>query len=361
MVAKRPSPCCDERRGRRPSSPQRPIQRSQRADGSSLLPRRRRWGAIVAGLAVAWGCTGPSPGDRSITGRGWDTVWATSRRLTDTLIPSPNLMTYSSGRLFVYDNSLSRVVALDAATGRPLWAVGRMGNGPNELAGIAAILPDREGGVALVDIRNRRITRIDPLGQFSAPVPVTTIGQQPNQVCYMKNGTFVVADVFQPNLLAMTSTGELIERLGPIWLDVVSLAMESRHVLLRNDPLGERCLVALLTGRGFAIVTPDLSTRTARYVEPFDVHGLGERRSEGDVKFSAIVDAEFSGDTLLVLFSGRTKEKYRLIDRFVGVEGRYLDTFLLPFGTDEMAAGDGQVFVLDPEQTGVVALRPRLR
>jgi hypothetical protein len=189
-------------------------------------------------------------------------------------------------------------------------------------------------------------------------VPTGRLGYQPSQVCVFGENRFLVADVFQPFLLTMDSTGALVERLEPIWRDLVQAGVETNQKMLWNDGTGSRCLVALFSGRGFALLSPGQEPVVAPYVEKFDVFGIGPRKKEGKMEFWAAVDAEFVADTLMVLFSGKTKDKGRLIDRYNGTSGKYIDTYRLPFRTGDIAAGGGIVFALDSSGTAIVALRP---
>ena len=314
---------------------------------------------LAIGLGLGSGCTADAGPGRKIANVQWDTVWQTSRTFMDSVLPAPGLMTFNRGRLFVFDGTMAHLVAIDAESGAPLWTVGRLGKGPEEFAGVAALFRDRASGVGVVDIQNRRITRVTALGQVSGRVPLTS-GQQPNQVCAFGDNRFVAADVFQLSLLVVDSTGALIKRLSPLWPDLAgTTSNDSRQVGLWNDEAGSRCLVTLFSGRGFALLSPGQEPVVGRYVETFDAFGMGERKDEREIQFWATGDAEFVADTALILFAGRTIDRGRLIDRFNGASGRYLDSYRLPFKTTEFAAGNGLMFVLDSSETQILALRAR--
>ena len=186
------------------------------------------------------------------------------------------------------------------------------------------------------------------------------MGQQPNQVCHLEGGRYLVADVFQSGLLEFDSAGTPIRKLAPIWSDLQSAGWEANQVTLHNDPSGSTCLVALSTGRGFALLGLREDPVRVPYVEAFDAYGVGERKDEGEMAFWATYDAEFAGDTVVILFSGRTADRYRLLDRYNGRTGAYLNTWRLPFKTGEFAAGGGMLFVIDTSGTRIIALRPHL-
>lgn len=212
--------------------------------------------------------------------------------------------------------------------------------------------------MGIVDLANRRLTLVPPDGAVRASISLAAMGSQPHQVCASAD-RFIVADVFQPFLQVMDSTGASTERLLPIWRDLVGAGWESHGVMLRNDETASRCLVALFSGRGFAIVSPDGRRVTVPYVEAFDVFGTGTRRDEGTMAFWATVDASFDGDTVLIHFAGKTADKYRLIDRYDANSGAYLGSARLPFRSPEIASGRGLVFAVDSSGLAILALRPR--
>lgn len=315
---------------------------------------------LLLGLGLLGGCAADVRSGRTTLQVQWDTVWRSSSALMDSVLPSPTLMTYNRGTLFIFDRASASLVALDPKTGVLLWKVGRSGQGPEEFAGISAVFADRAGGVGLVDIRNRRIARVSSLGQFTGLVPIAAIGQQPNEVCALAGNRFVAADVFQSGFLVFDSTGSVIRKLDPVWPDLVEApSIDSRTVVLWNDEAGKRCLVALLSGRGFALLSPDQSPIVARYIEDFEAYGMGNRKGEGEMEYSAVNDAEFVADTVLILFSGRTPDRGRLVDRYSALSGSYISSYLLPFKTVEFAAGGGMVFGLDQSDTTIVAIRAR--
>jgi hypothetical protein len=277
----------------------------------------------------------------------------------DSTIPSPSLMAFNRGTLFVLDKAIPRIVALEAATGALQWRAGRRGAGPGELAGVSAMFPDPDGGLGVVDIRNRRITRLTPIGEFSRSMSTANLGGQPNQACPFGRDRLIVADVFEPNLLVIDSMGVPTEKRPPIWPDLVSTDWQSRQVVLRSDGTGQMCLVGLSTGRGFALISPGQPPILGRYIESFDVHGTGSRIDEGEMRFWATYEAGVVGDTVLILFSGVTPERARIVDRYSATSGEYLGSDLLPFPTSRIAAGEGLLFAVDTSRGSIVALRAR--
>lgn len=314
---------------------------------------------LVGGPLLAQGCSGTTGPVRHIVIAEWDTVWTTAPAFMDSTLPSPSLLTYNDGQVFVFDDGALHLAALDSRTGRLAWAVGRQGQGPLEFQGVAALFPRPGGGVLVLDIRNRRLLRFSSAGVFEGSTSLAGLGQQPNQICAVRGDHFLVADVLRVGLLEMDSSGQLAGERPSLWPDLGRAPGRPPQRLLRNDPSGVHCVVAILSGRGFALLSPGRSPITARYVETFEAYGLGARRDEPDMQFWALADAEFVADTLYALFVGRTADRYRLVDRYSAETGAYRDTYRLPFPTGEFAAGDGTLFVVDSSGTRIVALRPR--
>ncbi|MES2305615.1 MAG: hypothetical protein V4558_08910 [Gemmatimonadota bacterium] len=271
---------------------------------------------------------------------------------------APSLLTYNRGTLYVFDNAEARIVALDATTGASRWKVGRAGAGPLEFGGVAAIAPDRDGGVAVVDIRDRRVTRWSGNGELVGTISLGAMGGQPNQLCALSNDRLLLADVFAASLNEMDSTGKPVAKRAPIWPDLVGAKWESHQVVLRNSPDLALCIAALTSGRGFAILTERRPPRVVRYVESFDAYAVGPRKDEKEMSYWATFDAAITADTVMVLFAGRTADLNRLIDRYSATSGGYLDSYRLPFATKRFAAGGGLIFVADSTGTSVLGLRP---
>lgn len=315
---------------------------------------------LALGLLSGIGCGAPRT-LRQYADVTWDTVWSTGGALPDSTLPSPSLLTFGRGEVFAFDDAARRLVALDSRNGAVLWQTGRQGQGPSEFLGVAALLPDPAGGVAVLDIQNRRLVRVGADGAVAGSISLAAIGQQPNQICAHRGNRYLVADVVRPALREMDAAGELIRERTPLWPEFAGAAGGPPQLLLRNDPAGDRCAVAVLTGRGFALSSPGRKDIVRPYIEDFEAFGLGPRRTEPEPSFLAVSDAEIIADTLMVLFVGRTADRYRVVDRYLATTGAYLDSYRLPFPTAEFAAGDGDLFVVDSSATKIIALRPRRR
>ena len=312
--------------------------------------------AVSVTAAAIVGCARPSRDARRIAQTRWDTVWRASSGIVDSLIPSPGPLAFSNGLLLVVDQATPRVVALDPATGALKWGLGRAGSGPTEFRAISSMFRNRDGGVGVIDPRARRATLIAAPGTTTA-LSTAKLGGQADQMCPFGPSRYLAADVLRGMVVVADSSGNVTDTLPFPWPDLGKARWEARQVTLGDDGAGRRCLVALSTGRGFAVVSPHQRAVLGRYIEPFEVYGAGERREEDPIGYWATYDAKIVSDTIWVLFAGRSKRRYRILDRYDALTGAYLDTYELPFPTRHFAIGGGTIFVIDSSRTGILALR----
>lgn len=318
--------------------------------------------AILALLLVLLGgCAEPPVGTRRIVTTAWDTLWQTTAAFGDSVIPSPDLLAYNAGQLYVYDVTAHRVTALEAGTGAVVWQVGRRGQGPGEYEAVASILPGPGGGLGIVGSLGGWLSWLSTDGTAAGRLPTTRAGAQANQACRIEDERLLFADAFSPWLRITGADGTRQDSVPPLWPDLAALGLEAHNVMLRSDSAGARCMIGLFSGRGFGLRTPAHGLNVAAYIEPLEAFRTGTRRDEPELEYWGPVDADFSGDTLWILFAGRTGDRYRLLDRYAAPDGRYLDSYLLPFPSIEFAVGAGLVFAVDSSMTSILALRPRRR
>jgi hypothetical protein len=269
-------------------------------------------------------------------------------------------MVYSRERLIVFDDVYRRLVALDAQTGAPQWIAGRQGEGPEEFAAGSAMVPAAEGGVLLFDPRLFRMSHVGADGRFRTVVPLASLGSQPNQGCAYGPGRFLVADVVRTDLMIVDSLGSVVEEIPLPWPDVAALPWALRQLMLRGAGESGRCLVALLTGRGFALLSPATGTVTAEYIERLELHGVGSRSEDKDLEYWAFIDGAFLSDTVVILPHGPDRSvRFGVLDYYSAATGAYLMSLRLPFRTNAIAFGEGLLFVFSTDGTRIIALRAR--
>lgn len=274
----------------------------------------------------------------------WDTAWITPRSVMDSLLPAATALAWTGGYLAVADASRPGVAALNPTDGSIRWARGRRGTGPGDFAEPIELL-SLGGRVGVLDYLNRRIQRFDSSGELLGGTTLAAAGSQPNQACGL-GAHVLVADVKRSRMLVLDSAGVAVDSVALPWVDLRARSEWSRQVMLRSDRMGLRCVIGLMSGRGFATVAFGRAPRAVSYVEAFEVTGVGDRTDErpGEAPYGAMLDADFSGDTVFVLFAGRTPDEYRVIDLYDVKASRYLESWRLPLETSEIAVGDKHLF-----------------
>lgn len=273
---------------------------------------------------------------RTLVETSWDTVWQTTAALLDTLLPMPWSVVVSGGVVFAFDDATGTVAGFDASTGHLRFVAGRKGSGPAELALPVAGERSASDGYQVIDLGRRRLVHVDALGRASDRASLAQAGPSPGQLCDRRS-RLLVYDPLAPWLRSLDTLGVVRDSVAPPWEDFGTLPLGGRIAWLRAGAGGDRCALLLTTGRGFALL--DTAGRWTRhdYVERFEVSGAGDRASEEQVELTAAADADFSGDTLVVLFNGKTEYASRLLDRYDGRTGTYLASDVLPFQTSEFA------------------------
>lgn len=273
---------------------------------------------------------------RKLSESAWDTVWQTTAALLDSLLPTPWSVVVSGGVVFAFDDAKGTIAGFDASTGHLRFVVGRKGSGPAELALPVAGERSASGGYQVIDLGRRRLVHVDALGRANDRALLAQAGPSPGQLCDLRS-RFLVYDPLAPWLRTLDTLGVVRDSIAPPWEDFDTLPLGGRIAWLRAGAGGDRCALLLTTGRGFALLDGDGRWTRHDYVERFEVSGAGDRAAEEQVELTAAADAEFSGDTLIVLFNGRTKYASRLLDRYDGRTGAYLASDVLPFQTSDFA------------------------
>ena len=122
----------------------------------------------------------------------------------------------------------------------------------------------------------------------------------------------------------------------------------------------ERWAFGFETGNGWFSFNRGAVALASPYVEHTDLVPANATRLPPSTVPSGY-SLSVRGDTLAVLFMGRTRARSRLIDRYDMHSGAYLDSVILPMAVKAASVGpQGQVFVVTYDDSPtVVALVPR--
>ena len=77
----------------------------------------------------------------------------------------------ASGQVWVADKDDPRIRVF-SSLGRPIRSFGRRGEGPGEYLGIEKLFPASDGSVAVIDMRQFRLTRVDTLGKVISTMSI---------------------------------------------------------------------------------------------------------------------------------------------------------------------------------------------
>ena len=334
-------------------------------------PGRWRPGRLFGLAAAAFALHGPvlqtvqgqvpifteGQGERQLAGYQWDTLW-TFGGPGDTLLASAHsLVPDGRGGLFFADAQSFKVHHLDS-DGRLLWSWGREGGGPGEVRVAMAMTLDRDGGVALVDPGNLRIVRIDRDGRLVGEVPLRIDAGWVFDVVVLSSGTYVMQTSGSDPWVLVDSTGMQIGVAdAPQGLADFTVPQRAGSIVKWKD---EQWAFGFETANGWFTFDREVSALGSPYVEHTDVLPANATRfPPGTVPSGYSLSVR--GDTLAVLFMGRTRARSRVIDRYDMHTGSYLDSLILPMAAKAASVGpQGQVFVVTYDDfPTVMALAPR--
>lgn len=301
---------------------------------------------------------------RKIVSSQWDTVWVTGG-VDDTTLLRPISMTILRSQIYVLDGSASRVVAFDKRTGQVNWIAGRPGGGPSELKNARSIGASTSG-VAVADMGNGRIARIDATGRFLKPIRVNA---HTHGICAVNHG-FILADASSGDLITVDAEGRELARPYLPWPELRGTPALLRQYLLNST--AERCAILPIYGRGFALSNGQQFTEPALFIERVDLPRVEvSHPAPGSTVTQIISDgpppgalvSAVSGSRLAVAYRGRIKYEGTPVDIYQLTTGSYLETYLWQ-GKINGIAWDGITFFILTEFDDVpvlIAVRPRRR
>lgn len=282
-------------------------------------------------------------GERQLAGFQWDTLWAFGGPGDTLLASATTLVPDDRGGLFFTDARSFKVHHLDS-NGRLLWSWGREGGGPGEVRVAMAMALERDAGVVLVDPGNRRIVRIDRDGRLVGEVPLRIDAGWVFDVVVLSSGTYVMQTSGSDPWVLVDSTGMQIGVAdAPQGLADFTVPQRAGSIVKWKD---EQWAFGFETANGWFTFDREVSALGSPYVEHTDVLPANATQPPPGTVPSGY-SLSVRGDTLAVLFMGRTRARSRLIDRYDMHSGSYLDSLILPMPAKAASVGpQGQVFVV---------------
>ncbi len=291
----------------------------------------------------------------------WDTAWVLTDQ-SDPPVLQPEAIAAHNGKVFLVDLAVPGVLAVDAKTGRKLWATGRRGIGPGEFLDPYQLLPNDEG-VTVVDQTTRRTTHLGPDGRLLSTTSLAALGGAPLSGCALDGGDLLFSVFAADSFVRLDSSGHRRESVA-MPFGVRDSRGVVNQVFVAGDTEMRVCAAGLMLGGGFAVISP-APVSMHQYVEDMPVprwllSSEGEDSLSSDL--AATLDAEVRHDTLWTLFEGRSASQRRLLDGYSVPSGRYLGTLELPTRANRFAML-GDLLVLKAGQPdgsfAVLALRRR--
>jgi hypothetical protein len=336
------------------------------------LSRFLRLGCAVVGCcAVASACHGAENSGREhgsthrrFVVERWDTLWVVGGPRDSTLL-NPFLLAASNSLVFVYDGGARRVVALSARDGTVAWRYGRAGSGPDEFRSVRDLKATGDGGVAVLDPRNNRITVLDRRGMVRRRIPLDQVGHS-EQMAPLGRDKFVLLTMLSDSPFVVVDTGGRVLRHASFpWPEYARLDPLARQGVIAADG-GPTWVFGFSMGDGW-IWFDDVSPRSdlTHYVERTEFPTV-ENRQNGEQASSRIAayqvcsgcSLSISNSTLYVHFGGSEAPK-RIVDRYDLGSRQYMGSEGLPLeATVVEGAGDRRYVLGENPFPILLALKP---
>ena len=294
-------------------------------------------------------------GSRADMEAKWDTLW-TFGGVGDTLLSAVgNLVADDRGGVFLMDHLLSRIHHLDAE-GVLRWSWGTEGRGPGEWHEGRAMALDVNGGLVLVDYGNRKIMNLNYDGDLTNEVGYDLQSGLVFGVAVLQSGLYVINTEARVPWVLVDREGRTVESVElPRGFDRLSMRQRAGAITEWKE---DRWVFGFQVGNGWFTFRREATELESPYVEHTDFPARNAPMV-GDRPVSAI-SLSVSGDTLAVLFSGKTRLRLYWLDLYDLNSGAYLKSLFLPKSAKHAVMGpQGQVFLVTHDLfPTVMAIRP---
>jgi 6-bladed beta-propeller len=286
--------------------------------------------------------------------------------LNDRTLINPIRIAADDSLILAFDDG-DRALKAFSLQGALLWSFGREGAGPGEFRKVRDISIGIDGDVLVVDQSNRRLTVVDRSGRLKREVSLRALGGSPEQILQISPVEYVVWALSpqDPPVVQLDTVGRLVRRRAAPFGIASKIPFLGLQPQLGNDPaMPGRWAYALIFAdrwRVFDGLEPQSADRAM--IEPiplpeveFEDHGRLGFSSRMGVAYRAARSIAVVGDTVVVLYGGRTREQGRWIDRYRLSTGAYVGSLLLPSVATEVAVSRGQLVVLEREEVPRIVL-----
>lgn len=287
--------------------------------------------------------------EREHSSAAFDTLWVFGGPSDTLLASSPKgIRPDGTGGVVVFDLR-NQAAYRFGANGDLLWSWGSRGEGPGELSNVRAMDVAPNGTVVLVDSGNRRIVRLSAEGQLLKEVPVPQ-GVSVQSVAALQGDVMVVTgpEGLEPTLALWDDDGTADGVRLPASLSEAHVMHVQGH-LVRWGETG--WVFGFYVGNGWMTFRRSEQLGLfpyAEHVDVPDVHQVVQGNSLRARPMTRPIETGTSlsvvGDTLFVLFGGKSQLSGRILDKFDVRSGAYLETDLLPHYAYFAAVGENRVF-----------------
>ena len=287
----------------------------------------------------------------------FDTLWVFGGP-SDTLLASPGRPRLDGAQGLVFFDIRNQAAYRLGADGDLLWSWGTKGEGPGELLNVRAMDVGTDGSVVLVDSGNRRVVRLSADGRLLEEAPMPRQGSSVQSVAVLQGGRMAVAG--EMAVAGRSGTGSVLG----LWDGSNVAAAELPAGLGEPHPMqhqgrlvrwGDKSWVfGFRVGNGWTTFREAELQGVFPYVEHLDFPRLRQVRRGNTVSTKTTrrpIETGRSlsvvGDTLFVLFGGKSPGRGRLLDKFDVRSGAYLETDVLPHYANEAVVGADRVFTTE--------------
>jgi hypothetical protein len=336
--------------------------------------RRSRIIAILApaALLLATGCgdsinggsEAPAKQNRQFTNVQWTQVSRIGGTREDSVLRVP-VQVAADSRGFVVGDMYTGKITRHAPSGSPLW-VYQVDGTSYRPGGIRDVEIDGDNRTWVLDRQSSRVLVIDSAGKLVRSLDISSAGSEPQSIVPLHDGGFIVA---------LPSTRESFARFGPAaeLRNRFTLPLQAYGTIeyiagqtgTTRVPGSDTWFAGFYSGNGVFAFDGDRTQGSRRwYVEHTDfpqverVRVATNRTMTKQVgrRVTSAVSLTASPTRLYVLFGGATSHRQRVVDSYSLVDGRYIESFLLPRRASDITWSNGGLFVVSSRPYPMVEL-----